>query len=936
MICRILLTLSCFLLLAMGACSGTETIEKEISESSDPDVQINVVMGCQSDAECDDSNSCTRDTCGEDGECAYEVLVDQPCDDGNACTQDDLCGASGSCGGNESLGCNDGKLCTEDSCDPKSGCIYAPLTIDMECDGSLCTAGDSCVEGVCAAGQLTDCADENPTDCIFFVCENQSGKCTVQQYQPEGFPCHDANPCTDADACDATGTCISGTDHECISQNPCKTAWCNEQAKEGTNPCVTDFVGVGTPCNDDSKCTDADSCTPVGDDGPLQCQGVPVNCNDANPCTLDTCDEGIGCAFESKSNGTPCDLPGGGVGSCQEGICQDGEPTDCNDNIACTIDSDLGNGECQHTPNHLLCDDNEACNGLELCDVVEGCLPGDGLVCDDGTACTDDSCDANGCVYTPNVAKCDDGNPCTADSCGANGCEHAPQAGDCNDNNPCTAGESCSNGQCTGGAPTVCDDGIECTADSCQAGVGCVFDNSNCAGECTPYVVESCYAGPAGTSGIGRCQPGHRQCRADGSDWSPCYGAQIPLGEDLCSNGVDDDCDGTQTDENCSATVSGAVWADFDNGSDTTGNGSFANPFKTIVKALSQGSKTIAVKADANGTIYTEDKISIGGSKNNMVMIGVGPTRPILAGSIDIVHCYDCTFEDLELRYPDPAHFAPDKYPSGAIDAVHNYRNVWRNIRLSAPLGLPAGKRLATCHHGYDNLFIDIEVGDLKLMPAADGSATFALLNWGDHGSGSQFIRVTWDGPLSLTGPEPQNGSVQFLRIGGYTGTWPKGVSAVRNLLVGDFDLQSVMPQGSFTGIDFWFYYDAEFKGGVMVANNTLADVKATNVNYVAVNYPFNTELRFVGNIFGPASEPSTGVSSNAAVQVTYSDFFALANSVSGSASLGAGTIQSDPQFNADYTLSGNSPCHDSGNPNWTDPDGTVSDMGAFGGPMAN
>ncbi len=379
----------------------------------------------------------------------------------------------------------------------------------------------------------------------------------------------------------------------------------------------------------------------------------------------------------------------------------------------------------------------------------------------------------------------------------------------------------------------------------------------------------------------------------------------------------------------------GAVWADFDNGSDDTGNGSFANPYKTITKALSQSPKTIAVKSDANGTTYIEDEVKIGGSKHFMVMIGVGPTRPVLSGSIHISHCYDCTFEDMELRYPDPAHFSSDAYPVGAIDAVHNYRNVWRNIRFSAPLGLPSGRRLATCHHGYDNLFIDIEVADLKLLPAADGGASFDLLNWGDHGSGSQFIRVTWEGPLSLEGPAPQNGSLQFIRLGGYTGTFPKGVSAIRNVLIGDFDLQSVLPEGSFTAVDFWFYFDAESKSGVMVANNTFADITGGNVKHVALNYPYDTELRFVGNIFGSATGSSTGVSSNAALQITYSDFFGLDSNVSGSAALGVGSITSDPQLNGDYTVPGNSPCSNSGNPNWTDPDGSAADMGAFGGPMA-
>jgi hypothetical protein len=917
------------------ACSGSGSIELDAVDRPEPDVQINLQTGCQADDECDDGNSCTRNLCQDDGECTSLVMAGQPCDDGNACTQDDQCSPEGTCNGAGALGCNDNKLCTEDSCDPKSGCIFAPFTLDMECDGSLCTTGDSCVEGVCAAGQVKDCPEVNPTDCLFHVCDNTTGECTVVQNQPEGFPCADANPCTDADACDANGICQSGSPHECVSQNPCKTAWCNEQAKEGTNPCVTDFVAEGTPCNDDSKCTDNDACSPVGDGSTLQCQGVPVDCNDGNPCSLDTCDEAVGCAFEDKSNGTPCDLVGGGKGTCQEGICQDGDPTDCNDNIACTIDLDLGNGQCQHTPDHSFCTDNQTCNGMETCDIEQGCLPGVGLNCDDNVVCTDDSCNADGCIHTINHSLCDDSNPCTLDSCNGVACIHSPQAGNCSDNDPCTTGESCSNGLCTGGQPTLCDDGIDCTVDSCVAGKGCDFDDSNCAGECDPYAVVSCYEGPANTAGTGRCKSGYKQCRGDGSGWSPCYDMQIPLGEDLCDNGIDDDCDGTQTDQNCSANVGGAVWADYDHGSDATGNGSYSNPYQTITKALTASQKTIAVKADANGTIYPEDVVKIGGSKHWMVMVGVGPTRPVLSGTVDITHCYDCTFENLELRYPDPGHFAPDDTPAGAIDAVHNYRNTWRQIRFSAPEGLPSGEGLADCHHGYDNLFIDIEIADIKLLPSPQGDASFLFFDWGDHGSGSQFIRVTWLGPITLSGPAPQGGSLGFIRVGGYAGDMPDGVSAIRNVRVGGFDLQSLLPQASFTGIDTWVYYDADSKGGLMVANNTFADISAASATLLSINQPFTTPMQIVGNIFGPVSGTSKGVDCNAATTITYSDFFGLTTKVSGNATLGAGTMDEDPNFGPQYTLSGNSPCLDTGNPAWTDPNGSAADMGAYGGPLA-
>jgi len=74
----------------------------------------------------------------------------------------------------------------------------------------------------------------------------------------------------------------------------------------------------------------------------------------------------------------------------------------CNDSNACTTDvCDIPTGICSNTP--LVCDDNDACNGLESCNTATGCVAGTPLVCDDGQFCTLDSCNtASGCVFAPN------------------------------------------------------------------------------------------------------------------------------------------------------------------------------------------------------------------------------------------------------------------------------------------------------------------------------------------------------------------------------------------------------------------------------------------------------------------------------------------------------------------------------------------------------
>jgi len=75
---------------------------------------------------------------------------------------------------------------------------------------------------------------------------------------------------------------------------------------------------------------------------------------------------------------------------------------DCNDSNACTTDTcNTLTGQCSNTS--IVCDDNDACNGLETCNTATGCVAGTPLVCDDGQFCTLDSCNtASGCVFAPN------------------------------------------------------------------------------------------------------------------------------------------------------------------------------------------------------------------------------------------------------------------------------------------------------------------------------------------------------------------------------------------------------------------------------------------------------------------------------------------------------------------------------------------------------
>lgn len=124
----------------------------------------------------------------------------------------------------------------------------------------------------------------------------------------------------------------------------------------------------------------------------------------------------------------------------------------------------------------------------------------------------------------------------------AAGCVPAEQ-GQFNCQGQCQAGvqmcEGGSLGPCTGYvvAAPVDDCSTEQIDENCD---GTPNDNCQCNGNAT----RECYAGAAGTQGIGVCRAGRQQCT--NGRWGPCTGAVVPQIE-TC-NGEDDDCDRTVDD----------------------------------------------------------------------------------------------------------------------------------------------------------------------------------------------------------------------------------------------------------------------------------------------------------------------------------------------------------------------------------------------------
>jgi hypothetical protein len=282
--------------------------------------------------------------------CSGAVCMHTPvdCDDGDACT-DDGCDPASGCT-HTPIRCGDGSTCTEDSCDPDTGCVNTPI----DCDD-----GDACTVDACSPG-LSNCCVPNGG----LGCDEAGCQATVCATDP--FCCDTAwdDVCADeaaslcGDLCDAivSSTCcvpnggLGCDDARCqaavcaIDPFCCDTAWdgiCAEEAASlcgdlcrgivGSSNCCEGHGGLGcddaacqaTVCGVDPFCCDvawdgicageAESlCQELCFGSPGGCTYTPVDCDDDNACTEDSCDSATGCAYT---------------------------PIECDDGNACTADS---------------------------------------------------------------------------------------------------------------------------------------------------------------------------------------------------------------------------------------------------------------------------------------------------------------------------------------------------------------------------------------------------------------------------------------------------------------------------------------------------------------------------------------------------------------------------------------------------------------------
>ncbi len=464
--------------------------------------------------------------------------------------------------------------CHQASCDPGTGqCVVSARPDGSACeDGIVCTADDTCMQGVCKAGKLggpcgclsdVDCAAKDdgkvcngtlycdkstvawgckPNPGSVFACPPAAEPCKVGKCFEPGEPggkldqavcgvgplpddtaCEDGVATTVGDVC-AKGVCAAGTkvalcsaDADCVKYedgDACNgTLFCNKAKKEcQLNPKTV----VVCPTADDTVCKKA-VCQPK--DG--SCKTTAVNdggaCDDGNTCT-----KGEACKAGQCSATIASDV----CGCKADADCKDYEDGDlCNGTLFCNLQS----AKCQLNPATVVqckaglntqCTEQACQKSTGLCAAVN--LP-DGITCDaDGTACTPkDVCKTGTCKADQNTCQCQSDGDC------------APH----NDNDLCNGGLFCdkATNKCIVNPKTVvtCSPAVDtgCAANTCLPASGlCQMLPTNKLGKCddgdASTINDACdlSGNCLGTSLTGKCAGG---VVLDCGDGNPCT-------DDLC------------------------------------------------------------------------------------------------------------------------------------------------------------------------------------------------------------------------------------------------------------------------------------------------------------------------------------------------------------------------------------------------------------------
>lgn len=227
----------------------------------------------------------------------------------------------------------DGDACTvDDEC--HSGFCVDGVCCDSECGGgatddcAACSvAAGAAIDGVCATFPAAQVCRPIAGACdVEEACDGTSSECPADSHVAAGTTCREAGGVCDRDErCDgASAECpsdaLAGPETVCrASAFPCDA---EERCDGSSLACPPDELAPdGASCSDGLACNGAETCVDA-----MCSAGAPLDCDDGDACTVDSCVEPAGCVYER-------------VCCMRDAECDDGD--------ACTIDACEGE-RCVH------------------------------------------------------------------------------------------------------------------------------------------------------------------------------------------------------------------------------------------------------------------------------------------------------------------------------------------------------------------------------------------------------------------------------------------------------------------------------------------------------------------------------------------------------------------------------------------------------------